>query len=372
VARRHVSRSVPPVVVVLTLALLFGPVPRVLAASAASILDEYSRAAAAVAAAIKPSVVYIEVTMKPDGETARAVQRRPGAPPHPEVRGQASGIIISPTGDILTNAHVTEKAAKIMVSVPAGETYTAAVVGVDKIRDLAVIRIKPSQPLPAATLGNADQSPAGSWVMAVGFPFGAELDPALRYDPSVAVGTVSALHRDVETDSPDETMTDLLQTDAAINPGNSGGPLVNSHGEVIGVNEGIFTSGDVAGNIGVGFAIPVDPRTTQIVRTLQSGRSVVRGLLGVAVAPLTPERKQETGAQYGAFVRRVNPDSPASRAGVQPGDVIVGYNGQRVNSTDDLIGMIYASPPGSTASIEVLRNRRTVALQATVAELPLT
>ncbi len=366
---RHASRSLPPVFVLLALAALFGSVPGASAQGAASLLDDYSRAAAAVATAIKPSVVFVEVTMKPDENDLKQMQRRPGSPPP---HGEASGIIISPTGDILTNAHVTEDATKIMVSVPTGQTYPATVVGVDKIRDLAVLRIRPEQPLPAAKLGNADNSPPGSWVMAVGFPFGAELDPALRYDPSVTIGTVSAVHRDVETDEDDPTVNDLLQTDAAINPGNSGGPLVNSHGEVIGVNEGIFTTGAARGNIGVGFAIPIDPHTTQIVRTLQTGRSVVRGLLGVAVMPLTPERRQETGAQYGAVVRSVAKDSPAARAGVKPGDVIISYNGQRVNATDDLIAMIYETPPGTVAPIQVLRNRKMVSLNAKVAELPLT
>ena len=178
-----------------------------------------------------------------------------------------------------------------------------------------MIRISPTRPLQPAVFGDADDFPAGSWVMAVGFPFGAELDPSLRYDPSVTVGVVSALHRDVETDTAEPSLTDLTQTDAAINPGNSGGPLVNSRAQVVGINEGIFTTGDSEGNIGVGFAIPIDPRTCEIIRTLQAGRSVVRGQLGVSVLPLTPERKQQTGASFGAFVQRVAANTPAARAG---------------------------------------------------------
>ncbi len=372
-AIRNSHRSLAPVMLLLALAGLLGPMRGASAASvepsATSILDEYTRASRAVADVIKPSVVFIEVTERAGTSQGTPLPR--GAAPRTR-RAEASGVIISASGDILTNAHVVDTAARVEVSTPAGQHYTATVVGLDKIRDLAVIRVQPTDALPAAVLGNADSNPAGSWVMAVGFAFGGELDPALRYDPSVTTGVVSAIHRDVDTGGPEGTLTDVIQTDAAINPGNSGGPLVNSRGEVIGINEGIFTTDEAAGNIGVGFAIPIDAATLAIVRTLQSGGSVVRGQLGVAVAPLTPERKQQTGAQYGALVQSVTPGSPADQAGIRAGDVIVGYNGEQVNSTDDLIRMIYTTRPGAGASIRVLRDRREVALSVTVTQLKLT
>jgi len=366
-----------------------------------------------VAEAIKPSVVFIVVEQKP--EQASAEEEGPGAlgqpgierwrrllppelrdffsppgsgeslPPGVEARprirqapripmGEGSGVIIDTSGYILTNNHVVGNAATVTVYLADGKSYPAEVIGADKISDLAVIKIKPDRPLPAAKLGDADQAEVGAWVMAVGYPFGGSrfggrFDPAQRFEPTVTVGVVSATHRQIESDIPGRPFRDLIQTDAAINLGNSGGPLVNIRAEVIGINQAIFSSGFSPGNIGVGFAIPVNAHTKEIIESLKGGKPVPRGQLGVLVAALTPALRKDYEADHGVFIEEVQPDTPASRAGLKAEDVITKYNGKKVTSVDEFVTWVQNTRPDSTVEVEVLRDGKPKTFQVTLEAL---
>ncbi len=342
---------------------------------------------------VKPAVVFIEVEQKTKREeTAEGPEMeipdplrdffgrefpfpRPQVPPGPSM-GQGSGVVIDPAGYILTNNHVVGSAAKVTVHLANGESYPAEVTGTDAISDLAVIKIEPKSHLIAAKLGNADTCKPGSWAMAIGFPFGGQrfggrFDEALRFEPTVTVGVISATNRQLESDIPGRPFRNLIQTDAPINPGSSGGPLVNSRAEVIGINQAIFTSGPVGGNIGVGFAIPIDENTKAIIESLKGGEPVVRGQLGVLVSPLTPTLKSVYGADEGVFVEEVQPDTPAAKGGVKAEDVILRYNGKPVASVDQFVTAVQNTKPGKTIEVQVLRDGKKQDLKVTVEALSL-
>jgi len=344
-----------------------------------------------MASQVKPAVVFIEVEQKPSlgGETSRPGPQIPDplrdffGMPKPEMprprgpsMGQGSGVIIDPNGYILTNNHVVGSADKVTVHLANGETYQAEVTGADTLTDLAVIKIEPDDPLPSAKLGNATSIQVGSWAMAIGFPFGGQryggrFDEALRYEPTVTVGVISATERQLQSDIPGRPFRNLIQTDAPINPGSSGGPLVNIHAEVIGINQAIFTSGPVGGNIGVGFAIPIDESTKSVIEALKGGEPVVRGRLGVLVAPLTPTLKSVYGAEQGVFVEEVQDDTPASRGGIKAEDVIVRFAGEDVSSVDQFVTAVQNTKPGKTVDMDVLRDGKKVSLRVTVEALSL-
>jgi len=354
-------------------------------------LETLERGFTWIAESVKPSVVFVEVEGK--------VQERAGAQvpfnmpeqwreffgpnfPRPETvpprvpMNQGSGAIIDPDGYILTNNHVVDDAARVTVHLANGDSYPAEVVGTDRLTDLAVIKIEADRALPAARLGNADETKAGSWVMAVGFPFGGgrsggRFDEALRYEPTVTVGVISATERQIGSDMVGRPYRDLLQTDAPINPGNSGGPLVNIRAEVIGINQAIFTPGPWAGNIGVGFAIPISGQNREVIDTLKGGGAVVRGQLGVSIKALSPALMKTYGAEHGVFVQQVQADSPAARGGIEDEDVVLTYNGEKVISQEQFVQMVQRTPPGKSVEIEVLRDEKVVALTATVGEMDL-
>jgi len=301
--------------------------------------------------------------------------RTPEAPRGPSM-GQGSGVVIDPAGYILTNNHVVGSAAKVTVHFADGESYPAEVKGTDQLTDLAVIKIDAKRPLIAAKLGNADQCRVGSWVMAIGFPFGGHgsggvFDEALRFQPTVTVGVISATERQLQSDLPGRPYRDLIQTDAPINPGNSGGPLVNIRAEVIGINQAIFTSGFAGGNIGVGFAIPINENTKSVIESLKGGEPVVRGQLGISVAPLTEALKTVYKADHGVFVEEVRPDSPAERGGLEPEDVIVSYHGEKVTSVEQFVTLVQETKPGTARSIDVIRDGKDEHLKVTVEALTL-
>jgi len=308
---------------------------------------------------------------------------RPRSPrPRMPAVGQGSGVVIDPDGYIVTNNHVVGSAASIRVHLPSGETKSAEVLGTDKISDLAVIKIDPDRPLVAAKLGDSDAAKVGSWAMAIGYPFGARgysgygggsgrFDEPLRYEPTVTVGVISALERQIESDIPGRPFRHLIQTDAPINPGSSGGPLLNVRAEVIGINQAIFTNPFGGGNIGVGFAIPIDSRNKEIIESLKRSEAVVRGQLGVEIIPVTRSINQVYGADHGVFVARVSPDSPAERGGLRDEDIVLAYDGKKVTSVDQFVGWVQRTRPGSTVKVEVLRDGEPVTLDVTVAALAL-
>ena len=348
---------------------------------------------------VKPAVVFIEVEQKPQAGTEEGQPQEetpdlrdffgpgfpvPGMPspmvPQPRQRGpeggQGSGVIIDSAGYILTNNHVAGSAEKITVHLSTGDAYPAKLVGSDPLTDLAVVKIDPDRPLPVAKLGNAGNLKVGSWAMAIGFPFGGQrfggrFDEALRYEPTVTVGVISATERQLESDIPGRPFRNLIQTDAPINPGSSGGPLVNIHAEVIGINQAIFTSGFAPGNIGVGFAIPINTSTKSVIESLRGGEPIVRGQLGVLVSALTPALKRVYGGDHGVFVEEVQEDTPAARAGVKAEDIITSYSGEGMNSVDQFVTAVQSTKPGKTMEIQVLRDGKARTLSVTVEALSL-
>jgi serine protease Do len=359
-------------------------------------LESVERGFTWIADQVKPAVVFVEVERKvrgqelegegPDVEAIPEPFRRffgpdspfegpPRTPPRIPI-GQGSGVVIDPGGYILTNNHVVGDAAEVTVHMADGASYVAEVAGTDRISDLAVIKIEPDEALPAARLGDASAARVGSWAMAIGFPFGGSrsagrFDEALRYEPTVTVGVVSAVERQIQSDIPGRPFRNLIQTDAPINPGSSGGPLVNIRGEVIGINQAIFTNAPWGGNIGVGFAIAIDESTKRIIEDLKRGDEVVRGQLGVLIEPLTEPLKADYGADYGVFVTEVQEDSAAERGGLRSEDVVVAYDGRRIDSVDQFVSSVQNTRPGTTVEIEVIRAGERKTLKVTVEELTL-
>ena len=283
-------------------------------------------------------------------------------PPHSRgvpVSGLGSGFILDDQGHILTNDHVVKGMEKIRVVLPNKQSYTATVLGSDAMTDLAVLKIKGKLPndVAIAQLGDSDQLKTGNIVLAFGAPFG--------LTQTVTSGIISAKGR---SNVGIAGFEDFLQTDAPINPGNSGGPLVNMHGEVIGINTAIATS--VGQSAGVGFAIPIN-MAKQILPTLLQGKKVVRGMLGIAVQDVTPALAQQFGLSKpeGALVSQVNPGSPADKAGIKAGDVITEFAGKPIQDSTQLREMVSEHKPGSRENITVVRNGKQRNLVATLGEL---
>ena len=280
-------------------------------------------------------------------------------------RATGTGFIISKDGFILTNNHVVEDATKIEVSLYGDDEqyYAAKLVGRDKLTDSALIQLvdQPNHALPEIKFGDSTQMAPGDWVMAIGNPFG--------YTFTVTVGVISATSRLYRvTDNRDNEM---LQTDAAINPGNSGGPLLNIRGEVIGMNTAIITNSQSEGNIGIGFAVPSNT-VRDLLPQLRQGK-VVRGRIGVQISPIPREGFEDFGlkTRAGAIVSQVLPGGAAAKANMEPGDVVVEYNGRPVPNEKDLVKMVTATVPGTTVPVKVLRNKQERTLNVKVDELDL-
>jgi serine protease Do len=269
-----------------------------------------------------------------------------GGPEAQTQRSLGSGFIIDPSGLVLTNRHVIDGADEITVSIGRHE-YVAKLIGKDARTDVAVLKIEPKESLTVLSLGNSDQTEVGEWVMAVGNPFGLGGN-------SVTVGVVSYKGRAIPLGTP-YTSVDMIQTDAAINPGNSGGPLLNTRGEVIGINTLIITRG-VPQSAGVGFAVPINV-AKEILPQLRERGKVVRGWLGVSIQPVTEDmaRSLKLKEPKGAIVSDVTSDSPAEKAGVKPGDVVVGVDGRGVEDNGDLSRYIASKPPNTTVNLRVMR-----------------
>jgi serine protease Do len=281
-------------------------------------------------------------------------------------RAAGTGFIISRDGYILTNNHVVEDATKIEVSLYADEpdvSYKAKVIGRDALTDSALIQLidKPNHALPEAKFGDSSQVEAGDWVMAIGNPFG--------YEHTVTVGVISATSRAFRVAT--GRSNDMLQTDAAINPGNSGGPLLNVRGEVIGMNTAIITNARSEGNIGIGFAVPINT-VRDLLPQLHTGK-IVRGRIGVSVLAVPREGFEDFGlkTRAGAIVAEVTPGGAAMKAGIEPGDVITLFNGRPIKNNDELVKMVVATKPGTSVQVQVLRNRQPKTLNVVVDELDL-
>jgi serine protease Do len=304
----------------------------------------------------------------PQGQTPRGRGgRQPRQQDEPIMEGAGTGFVIDKAGYILTNNHVVEGAETIRVSFEddfGAESYPAKVVGHDTLEDCALLQITemPKRALTEVKWGDSDQMQPGDWVMAIGNPF--------RLGHSVSVGVISGLGRPFgglpQREQP------MLQTDAAINPGNSGGPLLNVRGEVIGMNTAIYTDTRSA-NIGIGFATPINA-LRDLLPQLRNGK-VVRGVIGVSVSRnrLTPETAKAFGLPNisGALISTVNPNGPADKAGIQPGDVVVEFNGKPVKDSDALVAMVVKTKPGTSVPLVIYRNNQRKTITVTVDELDL-
>tara|TARA_Y100001933_G_scaffold264815_1_gene332796 strand:- start:3262 stop:4716 length:1455 start_codon:yes stop_codon:yes gene_type:complete len=340
-------------------------------------LRETGKAFASVARAVSPSVVFIQVegtressqAMAPDDFLRRFFgDQLPGAPRQGpgggnRVFGQGSGFVFATdsglTADkayIMTNNHVVQDADRIRVRFQDGREFDARVTGTDPQSDVAVIEIDTDQVAPLELARSADLE-VGEWVVAIGSPFG------LR--STLTVGVVSATGR---TSIGINDYEDFIQTDAAINPGNSGGPLVNLNGEVVGMNTAIFSRS--GGYMGIGFAIPIDLAKSIAGQLIDSG-SVSRGFLGVSIQPLTPDLAEsfDLDRNEGILVAQVSDGSPAAAAGIEVGDIIVGYRGEAVTDTGDFRNRVALTEPGSEAELTVLRDGRRRTLDVTIGAL---
>ena len=313
------------------------------------LLDAYSQAVVGVAERVSPAVVNIEVHSR-QGSTARSDPRLA-----PDVRGNGSGFLLTPDGFILTNSHVVHGAAQLIVTLADGRREEAELVGEDPDTDVAVVRIHTPQLVPAR-LGDSQTIRVGQLVVAIGNPYG--------FQCTVTAGVVSALGRSLRSQS-GRLIDNVIQTDAALNPGNSGGPLVTSRGEVIGVNTAVILPAQ-----GLCFAIGINTATFVAGRLIKDGR-IKRGSLGVAGqnVPLLRHlvRRHTLPVTSGMLVLAVEPYSPAQRAGVRPGDVLVGYAGRPVAGIDDLHRLLVEEQVGRAASLLVIRNGEILTL-AIVAE----
>jgi serine protease Do len=291
---------------------------------------------------------------------------QPQRPREQLVQAAGTGFIIDKAGYILTNNHVVEGATKIVVSLYGeddDQEYEARVVGRDPLTDSALIELteKPDHTLPEVKFGDSGQIFPGDWVMAIGNPFGLA--------NTVSVGIISAVERPFPVS--EGRSQQVLQTDAAINPGNSGGPLLNLRGEVVGINTAIISGNQQQGNVGIGFAIPINV-VRELLPQLRSGK-ITRGRIGVGIGAVPTDAVDEFGLKdrNGAVVLNVAPGGAAAKAGVEPGDVIISYNGKPIRNRDELVAMVTATKPGTTVPVRVVRDRQERTLNVTVEELDL-
>jgi len=285
----------------------------------------------------------------------------PGMPPgHPRFGGESlgSGFIISSDGYILTNNHVVSGAEKVVVRLSDRRELDAKIVGTDDKSDVALLKVNATG-LPAVAIGDSSKLKPGQWVVAIGSPF--------AMDHSVTHGVVSYVGR--SSNGRGEQYVPFIQTDVPINRGNSGGPLFNLDGQVVGINSQIYSN--TGGYMGVSFSVPIN-LAMNTVEQLKSTGHVARGMIGVQIQNVTRDAAQNLGLPQvgGALVAQVSPDGSAAKAGVQPRDVILAYNGTPIDQSSDLPMLVGVSKPGSTAQLKVFRDGKTLTLPVTVGELP--
>ncbi|HJR61358.1 MAG TPA: trypsin-like peptidase domain-containing protein, partial [Vicinamibacterales bacterium] len=312
-----------------------------------------------VAERINAAVVNIDATSNRSAiaDSHRFYRRAPDDPPREfdgPSRGAGSGFIIDSEGYILTNHHVIENADRITVTLADGRTFRGEVVGMDPAVDIALLKISGGRGLPEAPLGDSDRLRVGEWVCAIGNPLG--------YVHSVTVGVVSFIGRKLF----DPSLDDYIQTDAAINFGNSGGPLINSRGEVIGINSAVSSR-----TSSIGFAVPINQAVAILPQLKASGR-VSRGYMGVLLTDVTPafQRALNLPVTRGALVQDFMPGSPAERSGLRVYDVVVNVEGENIDGNEDLIRYISARPPGSVVRVQLARDGRYLTLPVRLTERP--
>lgn len=334
-----------------------GRAPEAMSASFAEIVKQ-----------VEPAVVNIDTVSAPADTTARGEDDKDDQSPNNPLldmfrrqmrrpaRGVGSGFIVDPKGFILTNYHVVQGVTRITVGLPSGEHLRGHVVGVDEETDVAVVKVDAARDLPTVKLGDSNTAQVGDWVLAIGSPFG--------LDQTVTAGIISTKERQDPLHF--SQFQQFLQTDAAINRGNSGGPLVNMRGEVIGINSQIATStGDYNG---IGFALPSN-QADFVYRQITSAGKVRRGYLGITLESVKSEYARVYGLPEakGAIISDVrDAQSPAGRAGLQPGDVIVEFNSQPIINAQDLINKVAATPVGQTVPVSFLRDVNTKLERRTV------
>jgi S1-C subfamily serine protease len=311
-------------------------------ASDTEILDAYSHAVTTVADSVGPAVVRVEVG-KGNGRSG----------------GVGSGVIIAPDGLVLTNCHVVEGAKHVQLQDAEGRVMEARSLGEDPDTDLALLRAGSARDLPCATLGDSKTLKRGQLVVAIGNPLG--------FESTVTAGVISALGRSLRSRN-GRLIEDVIQTDAALNPGNSGGPLVNSRGDVIGVNTAIIPFAQ-----GICFATAIDTAKWVVEQLLRFGR-VRRGYIGVAGATIALSRRavrfHGLGAGAGVRVESLEPGGPAVRAGIETGDVIIGYDGEEVAGVDELHRLLSAERIGKATRVTLLRRTQKLELPVQAAEMP--
>ena len=337
---------------------------------------------ALVSAAVKPAVVnistvqLIEETHPPFefyfgdpfeeffeeffGYPRRQERRSPPKKYQRRFEGTGSGVIIDPEGYLLTNEHVVRGATEIRVTLSGEkEKYTGKVIGKDERTDLAIVKIKPKNKLPAVKLGDSDKIQVGNWAIAIGSPFGLE--------QTVTAGIISAVRQRLIIEG--REYKDLIQTDAAINRGNSGGPLVNIHGEVIGINTAIYAPTGVFA--GIGFAIPIN-QAKEILEDLIHKGKVVRGWLGVEIKEIDSAIQKQFGLpdKEGALVNNVLKNSPAEKAGLMRGDVIRNFDEKKITNPQELQEIVAHTAPNKKVKVEIIREQKTKIIELTLAEMP--
>lgn len=324
-----------------------------------------------------PTVVNISVTQvmsgngqgsfpgMPNDEALNELFRRfglptPGMPggPQQDFKSQSlgSGFIISADGYVLTNAHVVSEADEVIVKLSDKREFKAKIVGFDRRTDVALLKID-ANGLPKVNIGDPNQLKVGEWVAAIGSPFGLE--------NTMTAGIVSAKGRAL----PQENFVPFIQTDVAINPGNSGGPLFNLKGEVVGINSQIYSRS--GGSMGLSFSIPIDV-AMDIANQLKAGGKISRGWLGIAIQEMSKELAESFGLKNtaGALIAGIEKSSPAEKAGLEPGDVIVKFDGKVIASSNDLPRVVAATKPGKTVQAEIMRKGILKTISVTVGDLP--
>jgi len=332
---------------------------------------------AQVAQSIKPAAVNIATVRITDRRNSpheffygdpqeffkRFFKKNPWHPPPKSNKyreeGLGSGVLIDPDGFVLTNAHVVSNAEKVTVTLNSGEQYAGEVIGIDQRTDMAVVKVKAISPLPYAHLGNSSDLRVGNWVVAIGSPFGLE--------QTVTTGIISAIRQSLVIEG--KQFRDMIQTDAAINRGNSGGPLLNIHGEVVGINTAIYAPTGVFS--GVGFAIPVN-RIKNILKDLIEKGRVVRSWLGVEIAKVDEVIAKQFGLKKaeGALINNVFDGTPANKVGLKRGDIVIKFNGKKISNVIDLPDLVSSTPPKTKVDIEIIREGKTKILSLVTEEMP--
>ena len=316
-----------------------------------------------------PAVVNVSSTLTPKSRKSEVdprdpmndffrkfMPRRPQIPRDEDEESLGSGFIISADGYILTNAHVIDAADEIVVRLVDKREFRARLIGADKRTDVALLKIDATN-LPRVTIGDPNRLRVGDWVVAIGSPFG--------FEQSVTAGIVSAKGRSL----PDESLVPFIQTDAAINPGNSGGPLFNLRGEVVGINSQIYS--ETGGFMGLSFSIPIDV-AMDVQNQIRTVGRVTRGRIGVLIQEVTRDVADSFAlkAPQGALISAIEPDSPAAKAGLQVGDVILRFEGRPVIASADLPRIVGSSKPGARANVQLWRHGGMRDAVLTVAEFP--